>query len=52
MTFNHLHDADVTLGMGSAIAHLRNIARLYEVGLGVGFTRTITALLFFLLAYR
>lgn len=38
MTFDYLHDADVTLGMGSVpIAHLRNIARLYELGLGVGF---------------
>lgn len=38
ITFNYVHDADVTLGMGSVpIAYLRKTARHYGIGIGVGF---------------
>ena len=38
MTFNYVHDAGVTLGMGSVpIAYLRKTACHYGVGLGIGF---------------
>lgn len=38
LNFNYLHDAEVTLGMGSMpVAHLRNMAQKYGIGLGVVF---------------
>ncbi len=38
LTFNYVHDVDVSLGMGSVpVAYLRKTACYYGVGIGVGF---------------